>query len=363
MSESSDARLNAIMRELAERFPLTWDSPSRVIDVLRTGEPELVTVMTDEWIEAHVETNAQLELARSVDVRSVMIVPLVARETVIGTMSLTAVGNRRPYDAVDLQVARELAGRAAFAIENARLYTDAQLATRARDEVLGVVSHDLRNPLSAIAMCTNTLLANVQSDNASQRELLTTVYQSTQWMNRLIQDLLDVANIEAGRLSVERRSEPVEPILERALSMFERQAREKSVALRVAIRDVVPDVFVDAERIVQVLTNLVGNAMKFTDAGGSITLEAAQQESEVAITVSDTGAGIPPEHLPHVFERYWQARRTARKRGSGLGLAIARGIVEAHGGRIEAWSTLGQGSTFRFTVPLVTSDVRSTLIR
>ncbi len=363
ISESPDARLNAIMRELAERFPLTWDSPSRVIDVLRTGEPELVSVMTDEWIEAHVETNAQLELARSVDVRSVMIVPLVARETVIGTMSLTAVGGRRPYDAVDLQVARELAGRAAFAIENARLYTDAQRATRARDEVLGVVSHDLRNPLSAIAMCTNTLLANVQADNAGQRELLTTVYQSTQWMNRLIQDLLDVANIEAGRLSVERRSEPVEPILERAVSMFERQAREKSVALRVAIRDVVSDVFVDAERIVQVLTNLVGNAMKFTDAGGSITLEAAQQGNEVAITVSDTGAGIPPEHLPHVFERYWQARRTARKRGSGLGLAIARGIVEAHGGRIEAWSTLGKGSTFRFTVPLVTSDVRSTLTR
>jgi signal transduction histidine kinase len=260
-------------------------------------------------------------------------------------------------------VARELAWRAAFAIENARLYTGAQLATRARDEVLGVVSHDLRNPLSAIAMCTNTLLANVPGDNASQRELLTTVYQSTQWMNRLIQDLLDVSNIEAGRLSVERRPEHVEPILERAVSMFERQAREKSVALRVAIHDSVPAVFVDAERIVQVLTNLVGNAMKFTDAGGSITLEAAQQGSEVAITVSDTGAGIPAEHLPHVFERYWQARRTARKRGSGLGLAIARGIVEAHGGRIEAWSTLGKGSTFRFTVPVVSADVTSAVTR
>jgi signal transduction histidine kinase len=313
--------------------------------------------VSDDWIESHVETDEQLELARSLGVRSLMIVPLVARETVIGTMSLTAVGQRRLYDSTDLQVARELALRAAFAIENARLYSDAQLATRARDEVLGVVSHDLRNPLSAIAMCTNSLLSQLPDDNGAQRELLGTVYQSTQWMNRLIQDLLDVSNIEAGRLSVEQRPEAIAPIFQRAIAMFERQAAERSITLRITVHPDVPAVFVDAERIVQVLTNLVGNAMKFTDAGGSITLEASRQAHDVAITVRDTGAGIPPEHLPHVFERYWQARRTARKRGSGLGLAISRGIVEAHGGHIEVSSTLGEGSTFRFTVPVATSDV------
>ena len=357
VSEGPDARVNAMVRQLAGRYPLTWDSPSRVIDVLRTGEPELVSDVSDDWLEAHSENEGELTAVRTLGVRSLIIVPLVARETVIGTMSLMGIGARRLYDAVDLQVARELALRAAFAVENARLYSDAQLATRARDEVLGVVSHDLRNPLSAIAMCTNSLLAQLPDDNGAQRDLLATVYQSTQWMNRLIQDLLDVSSIEAGRLSVERRAEAVEPILRRATSMFERQAAERSITMRVVIRDNVPAAYVDAERIVQVLTNLIGNAMKFADSGGVITVEAASQASEITISVSDTGAGIPPEHLPHVFERYWQARRTARKRGSGLGLAISRGIVEAHGGRIEVTSALGAGSTFRFTVPSASADV------
>ena len=357
VSEGPNARLNDRMLQIASRYPLTWDSPSRVIDVLRTGEPELVSDVSDSWLEAHVESAGELALVRDTGIRSLIIAPLVARETVIGTMSLMGVGTRRPYDAVDLQVARELALRVAFALENARLYADAQLATRARDEVLGVVSHDLRNPLSAIAMCTNSLLSQMPEDNGPQRELLGTVYQSTQWMNRLIQDLLDVSNIEAGRLSVERRAEHVEPILRRATAMFERQAAERSIALRLIVRDPVPAAYVDAERIVQVLTNLIGNAMKFTDSGGAITVEASAQGSDVVIAVSDTGSGIPPEHLPHVFERYWQARRTARKRGSGLGLAISRGIVEAHGGRIEVTSTLGAGSTFRFTVPAATDSL------
>ena len=357
VSTGPDARINALIEQIVSEYPLNWDSPSRVIDVLRTGEPDLVSTVTDAWLEAHVENDEQLEAARALGVRSLIIVPLVAREMVIGTMSLSALGARRPYDASDLQVARELAVRAAFAIENARLYADAQLATRARDEVLGVVSHDLRNPLSAIAMCTNSLLAQVPDEKASQRELLTTVYQSTQWMNRLIQDLLDVSSIEAGRLSVERRPEAVEPILQRAASMFERQASERSITLRVIVDGRTPRILVDAERVVQVLTNLIGNAMKFTDAGGSIMVKASPREQDVMIEVRDTGAGIPPEHLPHVFERYWQARRTARKRGSGLGLAISRGIVEAHGGNIEVASTLGEGSTFRFTVPIATADV------
>ena len=351
VSEGPSARLNALTQRIAKEYPLTWDSPSRIIDVLRTGEPELLSEVSDAWLEAHVETDAELALVRETGLRSLIIVPLMARETVIGAMTLMGVETRRPYDAADLQVAGELAFRAAFALENARLYADAQSATRARDEVLGVVSHDLRNPLSAIAMCTNSLLAQTPDDDGPQRELLGTVYQSTQWMNRLIQDLLDVSNIEAGRLSVERHSEAVEPIVRRAASMFERQAAERSITLRLVVRDDVPAAHVDAERIVQVLTNLIGNAMKFTDSGGSITVEATPHGNDVMFCVSDTGAGIPPEHLPHVFERYWQARRTARKRGSGLGLAISRGIVEAHGGRIDVSSALGAGSTFRFTVP------------
>lgn len=352
-SEAKDGHpeANAVVRRLALDFPLTWDSPSRVIDVMRTGEPELLPGVDDDWLEAHAETPAELELLRRLRIRSLIIVPLVAREAVMGALTLMVLGPGRPFDGADLQIARELALRCAFAIDNARLYGAAQRATRARDEVLGVVSHDLRNPISAMAMTTRALLDQLAPERTHERELLTAAYQSTEWMQRLIQDLLDVANIEAGRLSLEQHVEELRPILDRAASMFERQAAERAITLRVVAPQGLPLARCDAERVVQALANLLGNALAFTDPGGSIELEAIAHDGEVQVSVRDTGAGIPTEHLPHLFERYWHARRTARKRGSGLGLAITRGIVEAHGGRIQVASTLGEGSTFSFTLP------------
>ena len=361
-SESADARIESMLRRFERDFSLTWDSPSRVIDVLQTGRPELVSEVTLDWLEAHVETTAQMELEQEMKRRSIIIVPLVAREAVIGAMSLYIAGdNPRRFDATDLHVAMELGRRAAFAIDNARLYREAQHATRARDEILGVVSHDLRNPLSAIAMVTRALRDQMATDDP-RRELLDTAYDSTEWMNRLIQDLLDVASIEAGRLAVERRPEAVLPLLERAASMFERTAAERSIVVRVDVPAGLPPIVADAERVLQVLANLLGNALKFTEPGGSVTLSAAALDGEVALSVSDSGIGIPPEHLPHIFERYWHARRTARKRGSGLGLAIAKGIVEAHNGRIWVKSTLGAGTTFTFTLPradMLRADARA----
>ena len=361
-SESADARIESMLRRFERDFSLTWDSPSRVIDVLQTGRPELVSEVTLDWLEAHVETTAQMELEQEMKRRSIIIVPLVAREAVIGAMSLYIAGdNPRRFDATDLHVAMELGRRAAFAIDNARLYREAQHATRARDEILGVVSHDLRNPLSAIAMVTRALRDQMATDDP-RRELLDTAYDSTEWMNRLIQDLLDVASIEAGRLAVERRPEAVLPLLERAASMFERTAAERSIVVRVDVPAGLPPIVADAERVLQVLANLLGNALKFTEPGGSVTLSAATLDGEVALSVSDSGIGIPPEHLPHIFERYWHARRTARKRGSGLGLAIAKGIVEAHNGRIWVKSTLGAGTTFTFTLPradMLRADARA----
>ncbi len=151
----------------------------------------------------------------------------------------------------------------------------------------------------------------------------------------------------------ERRPEQVAPLLERAAAMFERAASERSIILRVDAPAGLPTVSADPERVLQVLANLIGNALKFTEPGGSVVLAAEPLDGEVALSVSDTGIGIPPEHVPHVFERYWHARRTARKRGSGLGLAIAKGIVEAHNGRLWVNSTLGKGTTFTFTLAKV----------
>lgn len=355
-SEAADPAVDVALQRLIETIRLSWDSPSRVIDVIRGGKAELQNDLDEQWLEAHVQTEAELAAARELRLQSAMIVPLTARGATVGAMTFGRVAPGAPYDTADLALAQDLATRVALALDNAVLYGHAQKATQARDDVLGVVSHDLRNPLSAIAMCTRALLEQLPPEREAQRELLRTAYDSTQWMHRMIQDLLDVSSIEAGKLAVERRPEAVAPLIERTLSLFEREATQRGVELVRADGDGVPPVLVDADRIVQVLANLVGNAMKSTPAGGRITVGAEREGKDVALRVHDTGAGIPPEHLPHIFDRYWQARRSSAKRGAGLGLAISRGIVEAHGGRLTVRSRLGEGSEFRFTLPTAGDD-------
>jgi signal transduction histidine kinase len=215
-----------------------------------------------------------------------------------------------------------------------------------------VVSHDLRNPISAIGMCARALLAATPTDDAVRRGLVTTIVDSTELTQRMIRDLLDVASIELGRLSIERRAVIIAPVLEQAVELFRRDAAERGITLRLAPIGELPATTGDEDRIVQVLANLLGNALRFTDRGGEVSVGAKRIGAVVEITVRDTGAGIPPGELPRIFDRYWTVRRNAPKGGTGLGLAIARGIVEAHGGRLWAESKVGKGSTFRFTVPV-----------
>jgi signal transduction histidine kinase len=231
----------------------------------------------------------------------------------------------------------------------------AETALRTRDEVLAVVSHDLRNPLSVIDMCAVSLADRLAPEDEAARSLVRTIESSTQWMNRLIEDLLDVARVEAGRLALERQSHDLVRVISEATVMLEPLIAEKSLTLREDLPEQLPRASVDARRVVQVLENLVSNAVKHTAAGGEILIRADSTNGEVRIVVRDTGCGIPAENLPHLFDRFWQARG-ARRGGAGLGLAIAKGIVEAHGGRIWVESTLGVGSTFGFSLPLASDS-------
>ena len=178
-------------------------------------------------------------------------------------------------------------------------------------------------------------------------------------MNRMIEDLLDVATIDSGHLRIDRDEQQLPPLVDRVLEMTQGSARERGVSLMDDLPPSLPAVTVDPTRFVQVLANLVGNAVKFTEAGGKVTISAQDRGTEVVVAVADTGIGIPAEHLPHIFDRHWHARRTAPTLGTGLGLAIAKGIVEAHGGRIWVQSTEGTGSTFFFTVPVAKSAAAS----
>jgi signal transduction histidine kinase len=226
-------------------------------------------------------------------------------------------------------------------------------AIELRDELLAIVSHDLRNPLSTISICT-ALLADVLPRPARTREVmrrLDVIRRSVDQMERLIQDLLDAARADAGRLALEPHEFRLTPLLAEAVLMLRPLAAEKAQRLEIAVPDAVPPVRADRQRTLQVVSNLVGNAIKFAPPGGRITVRASRAGPNAVVCVDDSGAGIAPEDLPHVFERFWQARNE-RRTGAGLGLAIARSIVEAQGGRIWVESRPGHGARFFFTLPL-----------
>ena len=351
VSDAQDPTLATLLGQMAEQR-VDMDSPSRVVDVFRRAEAEHVPVVDDEWLEAHTDSAEEFARARAMQVRSVLLLPLVAREHVLGVLSIFRTGTGGPFSEGDIALAKEMALRAAFALDNARLYETAQQATIARDHALGVVSHDLRNPISAIGMCARALLAATPETDAERRALVLTIADSTDLTQRMIRDLLDVASIELGRLSIERRVLAVPPVLAQAHELFSRDADERGITLTVAADGPLPEVVGDEQRVVQVLANLLGNALRFTERGGQVHIGARRVPGMVEISVRDNGAGIPPSELPRIFERYWTVRRNAPKGGTGLGLAIARGIVDAHGGTLWAESAVGRGSTFRFTLPL-----------
>ena len=343
----------ATLRAMADGAALTWDSPSPVVDVIRRGRSELVPVIDDAWLEAHEDDPEALSRWRQLGVRSMLVVPLTAGERTLGAVTLLALNGRPPYGTDARVLAEKFASHASLALENARLYREAKRATEGRDQVLSVVSHDLRNPLSAVAMCAKVLRDDKGVMGADEREsLLTTIVQSADWMNRLIQDLLDVASIEAGRLSLERGRQFAPALVSQAVRMFDVEASQRRVRLETRAPAELPPMLVDASRIVQVLGNLLNNALKFTPDGGRILVGAEGRGGNVVFSVTDSGPGIPLADQARVFDRYWQSRRSANKRGTGLGLSIAKGIVEAHGGRIWLESAPGNGTTFFFSVPV-----------
>ena len=231
-----------------------------------------------------------------------------------------------------------------------------QTAVNARDDTVSVVAHDLRNPVSAVKMLSAALLQRADTEKFSEdsREQLTLIRQAALQMDRLIQDLLDVTRVETGRLHLETAPVRGREMLDSALDTLRPLVSEAGVQLVEDLPDDLPVVSVEEQRIAQVLSNLVGNSIKATPRGGRITVAARQADGTLRVSVSDTGRGIPAEQITNVFDRFWQsATSTIRSRGAGLGLPIARGIVEAHGGRMWAESEVNRGSTFYFTLPVV----------
>lgn len=287
--------------------------------------------------------------------RSLLVAPLRGRDGhCIGSIQLL---DRRdgPFVESDEVLLTQLAQSASVALENARLYNEAQAATRARDDLLAIVSHDLRNPLNTIAITASLLRTDLlqrqggEDDDAVQ--LVDRMDRGIQRMTRLIEDLLDASRIEAGRLVVSPRVERGAALVREAIEAAASLAEAKGCRVTQGTLDASLEVLADRDRVLQVFSNLLGNALKFTPNGGVVSVSLARVADMARFSVMDTGPGIPPEHQPHLFDRYWKASQASRS-GAGLGLYIARGIIEAHHGTVMVESTPGQGTTIHFSLPL-----------
>ena len=336
-----------------ERLPADSDPAEHpALQVVRSGRSVLVPEFTDAVMGSIAHDEDHRSRLRALGLRSFMVVPLTARGHTLGALTLAAAESERRLSTLDLILAEELGRRAGLAVDNAHLFRQAQQAVRARDDMLAIVSHDLRNPVHTIALSASLALENVGDENPMVRRPVEAIQRAAERMSVLLQDLVEVARIEARGSAVDPRPREVGSLMKEVREMLVPLVNNGSLRLESRAADAIPTVLVDSDRIMQVFSNLVGNSLKFTPAGGTITLGAEPAGREVRFSVSDTGAGIPEDQLPHLFDRFWQANRTDR-RGVGLGLAISKGIVEAHGGHIWAESKLGTGSTFFFTVPTV----------
>jgi signal transduction histidine kinase len=294
-----------------------------------------------------------IEGLRKMNPQAALFLPLVARGHLAGVLSLFR-GNRG-FDRDELAFAEDLARLAALALDNSLLLDTVRTALRSREEIMAVVSHDLRNPVAAVKMLSRAALNQMGDGETGRAENIVLIARAAEQMDGLIRDLLDVSRLDAGKLTIHQ--EPVDPsaLLSGSLQTLLPLVKKKEIELDLQLEKGLPQVLADAERIQQAISNLVGNAIKFTPAGGKITVRTRSAGEEVVVSVIDTGTGIPPEQLPMVFDRYWQSARTDRE-GAGLGLAIAKGIVEGHGGRIWIESAPGQGVTASFTLPVTQSD-------
>jgi len=345
----ADPEKVALVRELQALFPLRPTDTSGALRVSRTGEAELHSEVTEEFLKANAQSPGHFEILRRLDLKSAMVVPLSVGNQTFGALTF---GSDQPgrFGRDDLAFAQDVARHAAFAIQNAQLYLGSQSALRARDEVLRVVSHDLRNPINNISM-TATLLLNVPGDRRASRGMLEIIKRGSQRMNHLIDDLIAVARVHAGQeIPLKVQAENPVSIVEEACETSKIEANSKSIRLTSEAPSTLLPVKADRDRVLQVLYNLIDNALKFTPAGGSVIVRCESFGRSVRFSVKDTGRGIDEAHVDRIFEQYWQAKATAHL-GSGLGLTIAKTIVEQHGGKIWVESKPGIGSTFFFTLP------------
>jgi PAS domain S-box-containing protein len=365
--------------ELERAYPLSIHDAHGVPEVLRSGETQLVPTIAEPALGAIAQSPEHLERLRAMGLKSCIVSPLIARGRTLGAISFITAESKRSYSTADLALAENIAHQVAIATDNAQLYqteqlarSEAEAANRIKDEFLAVLSHELRSPLNPI-LGWSQLLQQRSYDNDLFAKGLQTIERNAKLQTQLIADLLDVSRILRGKLSLEVAPVQLQPTLEAAIETVRLAAEAKEIDIQTEFEPNVPDVLGDAGRLQQVVWNLLSNAVKFTPEGGRVIVRlevvssapsTSGESPQAQITVSDTGKGITPEFVPHMFERFRQAdsKTTRQFGGLGLGLAIVRQLVELHGGTVQADSAgENQGATFTIRLPLLRHQLKSVL--
>ncbi|HET7342589.1 MAG TPA: ATP-binding protein, partial [Methylomirabilota bacterium] len=347
--EPSGGGIGEALERLAPSLPLSSVLPA--IDRVKERQPLLVPEMGTAWLEG-------LALLQTLAPKSLMVVPMLAQDRPIGTLAFIATKSDRRYGAADLALARELAQRAATAVDHARAYAEAESANRAKDQFLATLSHELRTPLTAMLGWVLMLQSGrLTGDEAASA--LASIERNTRVQAQLINDLLDISRIVAGKLQLDRRPVDLQAVVAHALESVRPAADAKRITI--ACETAGAWVAGDGVRLEQVVVNLLGNAVKFTPDGGHVQVAVTADEGWARLTVRDTGQGIEAAVLPHIFDSFRQADSSSTRRhgGLGLGLAIVRRLVAMHGGHVQAASAgRDRGATFTVTLPLLPDEAR-----
>ena len=348
----ADVQKEQVARQIEIRLEDLSSTTLPVVRVFETGIPELFSDIHEEELKDTLKDERKFEALTQLGIRSAVVVPMPGRHTVLGVIGFVSPKPNR-YGSAELFFAQELARHISFALENARLYREAQEANRAKDEFLATLSHELRTPLNAILGWIQILRAK-RLDEVTTARAFEAIERNAKAQAELIEDMLDVSRIITGRLRLELQPVELSSAVEGALDSVRPAAEAKGVRLEYMLDPNAGVISGDPHRLQQIVWNLLSNAVKFTPAGGLVRVNLDRLDGEVKLTVRDTGKGISPQFLPYVFDRFRQAEimisRTSG--GLGLGLSIARHLVELHGGVIEASSEgEGCGATFTVTFP------------
>ena len=358
----ADLEKEQLLREMRRRYPPRLDDPHGTGAVLRTSEPELVENVPEELGERLARDAEHRRMLRALGVRSYLCVPIAWRGRVTGALTYVYAQSGRHYTALDLQLAGDLARRAAVAMENAELYFELQDADRRKDEFLATLAHELRNPLAPLRNAL-TLLKATDCDPQTLRDTRDMMDRQLQQMVRLVDDLLDVSRITRNRIELRQEPTRLSATVQSAVEISRELIDKAGHTLSVRLPDEPVWLQADATRLSQVFSNLLNNAAKYTENGGQILLSAESVAgNRVRVRVQDNGTGIDAKTLPHVFELFTQEGRALERAqgGLGIGLSLVQRLVEMHGGTVEARSGgRGQGSEFVVELPTVAAPARA----